>query len=267
VAQDLAHTDMTLIRGNGQRLLVVDDDPGMADLLVTTLRLAGYDATVTGSGVEALRLCREEPPDLLVLDLTLPDRDGLSICRALTERGQSVPILVVTARDAVEDKIAGLAQGADDYLVKPFSVPEVLARVHALLRRARTRPEPPAALQYAELSLDEQQRQARRGERRIPLTPTEYRLLELFLANPERVLSKEQIMDHVWEYRFRDQVVEKLISRLRGKIDADAPALIHTVRGFGYRLGGGMGGSAPTAVAERNQAGAPNMPHEPRRSR
>jgi two-component system, OmpR family, response regulator len=241
VAQDLAPTDMTLIRGNGQRLLVVDDDPGMADLLVTTLRLAGYDAAVTGSGSEALRVCREDPPDLLVLDLTLPDRDGLSICRALTEHGQSVPILVVTARDAVEDKIAGLAQGADDYLVKPFSVPEVLARVHALLRRAGPRGavEPAAALRYGELSLDEGQRQARRGERRIPLTPTEYRLIELFLSNPERVLSKDQIMDHVWEYRFRDQVVEKLISRLRGKIDAESPALIHTVRGFGYRLGGG----------------------------
>ena len=232
---------MTLIRGSGQRLLVVDDDPGMADLLVTTLRLAGYDAAVTGSGAEALRVCLEDPPDLLVLDLTLPDRDGLSICRALTERGQSVPILVVTARDAVEDKIAGLAQGADDYLVKPFSVPEVLARVHALLRRASVRgaAEPPATLRYGELFLDEGQRQARRGERRIPLTPTEYRLLELFLANPERVLSKDQIMDHVWEYRFREQVVEKLISRLRGKIDAESPALIHTVRGFGYRLGSG----------------------------
>ncbi|WP_216902916.1 response regulator transcription factor [Nocardia alni] len=227
---------MTLIRGDGQRLLVVDDDPGMAELLATTLRLAGYDTTVVGSGGEALRMCREAPPDLLVLDLTLPDVDGLSICRALGEQGQSVPILVVTARDTVEDKIAGLAQGADDYLVKPFSVPEVLARVHALLRRARAGAEP-AGLRYDELSLDERLRQARRGERRIPLTPTEYKLLEYFLVNPERVLSKDQIMDHVWEYRFRDQVVEKLISRLRGKIDAEGAALIHTVRGFGYRLG------------------------------
>lgn len=240
---------MTLIRGSGQRLLVVDDDPGMAELLVTTLRLAGYDTSATPSGAEALRLCREVPPDLLVLDLTLPDVDGLNICRALGERGGTVPILVVTARDAVEDKIAGLAQGADDYLVKPFSVPEVLARVHALLRRSRTVAEvpveAPVVLRYADLSLDEHRRQAHRGERRIPLTPTEYKLLEFFLTNPERVLSKDQIMDHVWEYRFRDQVVEKLISRLRGKVDPAGPhdvsALIHTVRGFGYRLGGGRG--------------------------
>ncbi|ATL71987.1 response regulator transcription factor [Nocardia terpenica] len=211
----------------------------MAELLATTLRLAGYDTAVTASGAEALRVCRETPPDLLVLDLTLPDVDGLNICRTLGEHGRSVPILVVTARDTVEDKISGLALGADDYLVKPFSVPEVLARVHALLRRARVSAEPAVTLCYADLSLDERQRQARRGERRIPLTPTEYKLLELLLTNPERVLSKDQIMDHVWEYRFREQVVEKLVSRLRGKIDADAPALIHTVRGFGYRLGRG----------------------------
>ncbi|MBY8858227.1 response regulator transcription factor [Nocardia sp. CA2R105] len=246
VAQDPGASDVTLIRGSGQRLLVVDDDPGMAELLATTLRLAGYDTSVTPSGAEALRLCGQEPPDLLVLDLTLPDVDGLSICRTLGEHGGTVPILVVTARDAVEDKIVGLALGADDYLVKPFSVPEVLARVHALLRRARTVAEPPveppATLRYADLALDEHRRQARRGERRIPLTPTEYKLLEYLLTHPERVLSKDQIMDHVWEYRFRDQVVEKLVSRLRGKIDPagprDASALIHTVRGFGYRLGG-----------------------------
>ncbi|MGW1792722.1 response regulator transcription factor [Streptomyces tubercidicus] len=225
-----------LPRGSGQRLLVVDDDPRMSELLETTLGLAGYEVTTAGCGGEALRAYAELPPDLLVLDVLLPDLDGFTVCRRLVENGARLPVLFLTARDSVDDRVTGFAMGADDYLTKPFSLPELLARVHALLRRAGRSAETGPLLCFADLTVDERTRRVRRGDRQIALSPTEYKLLRYLLINTDQVLSKEQIMDHVWQHHFGEGVVEKLVSRLRAKVDARAPALIHTMRGFGYSL-------------------------------
>ncbi|GAA4827285.1 response regulator transcription factor [Saccharopolyspora rosea] len=214
----------------------MDDDPGLAELLETTLSLAGYRVTVVDRGAEALRACDAVTPDLLVLDVMLPDMDGFAVCRRLVDNGARLPVLFLTARDAVEDRVTGLTLGADDYLTKPFNVVELLARVHALLRRAGTAAEPGAVLRFADLTVDERSMRVRRGDRPITLSPTEYKLLRYLLVNADHVLSKDQIMDHVWQHRFDPGVVEKLVSRLRAKVDAHPPALIHTVRGFGYSL-------------------------------
>ncbi|MFF7410006.1 response regulator transcription factor [Streptomyces lydicus] len=227
---------LSLPRGTGQRVLVVDDDPRMAELLETTLSLAGYQVTTADRGAVALRAYDTVSPDLLVLDVMLPDMDGFAVCRSLIGSGARLPVLFLTARDAVEDRVAGFAMGADDYLTKPFSVPELLARVHALLRRAGTTAEPDPVLGFADLAVDERSRRVRRRGRLIALSPTEYKLLRYLLVNAEYVVSKEQIMDHVWQHHFSHGVVEKLVSRLRAKIDAQAPPLIQTVRGFGYSL-------------------------------
>ncbi|MGD3108948.1 response regulator transcription factor [Streptomyces sp. YGL11-2] len=228
---------LPLPRGSGQRLLIVDDDPRITELLQTTLSLAGYRVSAVGTGSQALRACQDEPADLLVLDVMLPDMDGFTVCRRLTEQGTRLPVLFLTARDAVEDRLTGFAMGADDYLTKPFSVPELLFRVNALLRRAgTTAAEPTEQLRFADLTIDEPTRRVRRGEHLIALTPSEYKLLRYLLLNADQVVSKEQIMDHVWQHRFGEGIVEKLISRLRTKIDRQPPALIHTVRGFGYSL-------------------------------
>ncbi|MEU6330489.1 MULTISPECIES: response regulator transcription factor [unclassified Streptomyces] len=235
-------SDAPLPRGMGQRLLVVDDDPRMAELLETTLGLAGYTVATAGCGAQALSAYEAQPPDLLVLDVMLPDMDGFRLCRRLVENGARLPVLFLTARDSVEDRVTGFAMGADDYLTKPFSLPELLARVHALLRRAGRSAEESAMLRFADLSVNERSRRVRRGDRLIALSPTEYKLLRYLLINADQVMSKEQIMDHVWQHRFGAGVVEKLVSRLRAKVDDRSPALIHTVRGFGYSLrlpGGG----------------------------
>ncbi|MEW1752031.1 response regulator transcription factor [Streptomyces angustmyceticus] len=231
-----------LPRGTGQRLLVVDDDPRTAELLEATLSLAGYAVTTAGGGAEALRAYETNPPDLLVLDVMLPDTDGFTVCRRLVGQGARLPVLFLTARDSVEDRVTGFAMGADDYLTKPFSLPELLARVHALLRRAGRSAEEDPVLRFADLTVDERSRRVRRGDRLIALSPTEYALLRYLLVNADQVMSKEQIMDHVWQHRFGAGVVEKLVSRLRAKVDVHSPALIHTMRGFGYSLrlpGGG----------------------------
>jgi two-component system, OmpR family, response regulator len=227
---------VSLPRGSGQRVLVVDDDPRMAELLETTLNLAGYTVTTAGQGTEALRVHHRVRPDLLVLDVMLPDMDGFTVCRRLAEAGERVPVLLLTARDAVEDRVTGLALGADDYLTKPFSVPELLARVHALLRRAGTTTDPDPVLRFADLTVDERARRVRRGDRVITLSPTEFTLLRYLMLNIDQVVSKDQIMDHVWRHRFDPGVVEKLVSRLRSKVDSQGSPLIHTVRGFGYSL-------------------------------
>ncbi|RKT87399.1 two-component system, OmpR family, response regulator [Saccharopolyspora antimicrobica] len=223
-------------RGAGQRLLVVDDDPRLAELLETTLSLAGYEVEVVGSGAEALHACASTRPDLMVLDVMLPDMDGFAVCQRLIENEARLPVLFLTARDAVEDRVTGLALGADDYLTKPFSVLELLARVHVLLRRAGTAAGSSHVLRFADLTVDERSMRVRRGDRLITLSPTEYKLLRYLLVNSERVVSKDQIMDHVWQHRFSPGVVEKLVSRLRAKVDAQPPALLRTVRGFGYSL-------------------------------
>jgi two-component system, OmpR family, response regulator len=221
--------------GEGQHLLVVDDEPGITELLSTTLNLAGYRVSTAGSGNAALSAVEAERPDLVILDVMLPDMDGFTVCRRLAERGQAPPVLFLTARSSIEDTVTGLRIGGDDYVTKPFHVLELLARVHALLRRSGRGPDE-VVLRCADLVLDESKFQAVRGGEALDLTPTEYKLLRYLLVNAGQVMTKEQILQHVWQHDFGEGVVEKLVSRLRHKVDAHRRPLIHTVRGFGYRI-------------------------------
>lgn len=216
-------------------ILVVDDDPKIRSVLSRGLRFEGYDVQLAADGLEALRLARADPPDLIVLDVMLPGMDGLEVCRRL-RRGTAVPILMLTARDAVPDRIAGLDSGADDYLVKPFDFDELLARIRALLRRAQPRGE--EILAFADLRLDTGAREAYRGNRRIELTTREYEVLLLFMRHPRQVLSRDQILDQVWGGAEVDSnAIEVHIARLRDKLEAGGEArLIQTVRGAGYAL-------------------------------
>jgi two-component system OmpR family response regulator len=219
------------------RVLVVDDDPYISELLAVTLRFAGFDPVEAATGAEALRLIDEVDPKVIVLDVMLPDTDGFELARTLRRRGRHVPVLFLTARDATEDKITGLTLGGDDYITKPFSIGEVLARLQAVLRRSGPLPTT-NVLACGDLEMDEDAHLVTRGGRPLELTPTEYRLLRYLLLNAGRVLSKAQILDHVWQYDFGGEgaVVEKFVSTLRRKVDADGPPLVHTVRGFGYAL-------------------------------
>jgi len=219
-------------------LLVVDDEPAVRDALDRALRAEGYRVTTAGDGRAALDRMAEERPDLIVLDVLMPVMDGLEVCRALRAAGDRTPILVLTARDSVADRVEGLDAGADDYLVKPFALDELLARIRALLRRstpgADERP-----LRFEDLELDPVTRDVRRGDRTIELTRTEFLLLELFLANPRRVLTREIIFDRVWGYDFgpSSNALEVYVGYLRRKTEAEGePRLIHTVRGVGYVL-------------------------------
>ncbi len=219
------------------RVLVVDDEAYITDLVGTALRYEGFDVAVAASGREALSRAGEFRPDLLVLDVMLPDVDGIEVCSRLRRDGIQAPVVFLTARDATEDKIAGLTVGGDDYVTKPFSLEELIARVRAVLRR--TRPgDRPARLAFADLEIDEDAHQASRGGRPLELRPTEYKLLRYLVLNAGRVLSKTQILDHVWSYDFggNDNVVETYVSYLRRKVDRHGPPLIHTVRGVGYVL-------------------------------
>ncbi|MBV9789198.1 MAG: response regulator transcription factor [Chloroflexi bacterium] len=216
-------------------ILVVDDDPHIRSAVSRGLRFEGYDVQVAADGAQALEIARVEPPDLVVLDVMLPGIDGLEVCRRL-RRGLASPILMLTARDAVPDRIAGLDSGADDYLVKPFDFDELLARIRALLRRIQ--PGGDDVLRYADLRLETGPRQVWRDERRIDLTTREYELLLLFLRHPRQVLTREQILDRVWGAADVDSnAIEVHIARLREKLEADAePRLIQTIRGAGYAL-------------------------------
>jgi two-component system response regulator MprA len=216
-------------------ILVVDDDPKIRSVLGRGLRFEGYDVQIAASGQEALELARETPFDLVVLDLTMPRMDGLEVCRRL-RRGMSVPILMLTARDAVADRIVGLDSGADDYLTKPFDFEELLARVRALLRR--TQPQSGEILTFADLRLDTGTREAKRGGRRVELTTREYELLLLFMRHPRQVLLRDQIMDRVWgDAMVESNAIEVHIGRLRDKLEADdEERLIQTIRGAGYAL-------------------------------
>jgi len=219
------------------RVLVVDDEAYITDLVGTALRYEGFDVAVAASGREALSRAGEFRPDLLVLDVMLPDVDGIEVCSRLRRDGIQAPVVFLTARDATEDKIAGLTVGGDDYVTKPFSLEELIARVRAVLRR--TRPgDRPARLAFADLEIDEDAHQASRGGGPLELRPTEYKLLRYLVLNAGRVLSKTQILDHVWNYDFggNDNVVETYVSYLRRKVDRRGPPLIHTVRGVGYVL-------------------------------
>ncbi|PZF98239.1 response regulator transcription factor [Micromonospora endophytica] len=226
--------------GEPVRVLVVDDEPTLTDLMAMALRYEGWQVRTAGDGRAAVRIAREFQPDAVVLDVMLPDLDGFQVLRKLREENATVPVLFLTARDAVEERIAGLTVGGDDYVTKPFSLEEVIARLRALLRRSgfavATRPD--AVLTVGDLSLDEESHEVRRAGQLITLTATEFELLRYLMRNPRRVLSKAQILDRVWNYDFGGQanVVELYISYLRKKIDAGRQPMIHTLRGAGYLL-------------------------------
>ncbi|KQX67037.1 response regulator transcription factor [Angustibacter sp. Root456] len=222
------------------RLLVVEDEPNIRELLSTSLRFAGFEVHTAGDGQTALRLAESTRPDLLVLDVMLPDMDGFSVTRRLRDQGRQVPVVFLTARDDTHDKVTGLTVGGDDYVTKPFSLEEVVARIRAVLRRTGgPGGDDGARLVFADLEMDEDSHEVHRGDRAIDLSPTEFKLLRYLMLNPNRVLSKAQILDHVWDYDFRGEsgIVESYISYLRRKIDADSDTpLIHTKRGVGYVL-------------------------------
>ncbi|MEV6336476.1 response regulator transcription factor [Nocardia vinacea] len=225
-------------------VLVVDDEPNILDLLSAALRMSGFDVHTAASGYAALAVAAAHPPDIVVLDVMLPDLDGYAVARRLRESDSQVPVLFLTSRDAVEDRIAGLAAGGDDYVTKPFSIEEVLLRLRAILRRTLG-PESgdDRVLEYADLKLDVDAHAAYRAGTEIWLSATEFSLLQYLVVNAEKVVSKQQIIDRVWSAETgRDgRVVETFISQLRRKVDARNPPLIHTIRGVGYtlRLGGG----------------------------
>jgi two-component system OmpR family response regulator len=225
--------------GTPVRVLVVDDEPSLAELLASVLRYEGWNVRTAGSGADAVRTAREFRPDAVVLDIMLPDFNGIEVMRRLRAEIPQVCVLFLTARDAVEDRVAGITAGGDDYVTKPFSLEEVLARLRGLLRRANlTRAHTEGALAVGDLTMDEDAREVRRDGEVIDLTATEFELLRFLMRNPRRVLSKAQILDRVWNYDFGGQahVVELYISYLRKKIDAGRVPLIHTVRGVGYVL-------------------------------
>jgi two-component system response regulator MprA len=218
------------------RILVVDDEPQLRRALERALKLEGYDVELAGDGDEALAAVASSGPDAVVLDLLMPKRDGLEVCRELRARGDRTPVLMLTARDAVSDRVDGLDAGADDYVVKPFALEELLARLRALLRRNGGGE---GALTYADLSLDPDTREVRRGEREVELTKTEFALLEHLMRHPRQVLTRSQIFEAVWGYDFgpRSNSLEVYVGYLRRKTEAGGePRLIQTVRGVGYAL-------------------------------
>ncbi|MBT0773761.1 response regulator transcription factor [Kineosporia sp. J2-2] len=219
------------------RILVVDDDPGIGELLVSALGFAGFEVSAVTGVPAALTAISGGRVDALVLDVMLPGLDGFELVQLLRSRGDDLPVLFLTARDAVEDRVRGLRLGADDYVTKPFSVVEVVARLEALLRRARPG-EQSATLRVADLELNEEVHSVTRGGVPIRLSPTEFRLLHYLLLNSGRVVSKAQILQHVWQYDFGGDsgVVERFVSNLRRKVDDGREPLIHTVRGFGYSI-------------------------------
>jgi two-component system response regulator MprA len=217
------------------RILVVDDEPAVRESLGRALRLDGYEVELASDGREGLRKARAGAPDAIVLDVLMPSIDGIQVCRELRAGGDGVPVLMLTARDGVSDRVAGLDAGADDYLVKPFALEELQARLRALLRRTA----PGGLLEFEGLSLDTRTRDVHRGERRVELTRTEFELLRLFLEHPRQVLTRSQIFERVWGYDFghASNSLEVYVGYLRRKLEAGGePRLIHTVRGVGYSL-------------------------------
>ncbi|MCP3758917.1 response regulator transcription factor [Streptomyces sp. TBY4] len=225
-------------------VLVVDDEPNIRDLLSQTLRLVGFDVVAAATGFEALTAAEDTRPGLIVLDVMLPDLDGFEVAARLRAAGRDVPVLFLTARDSMGDRIRGLTAGGDDYVTKPFSLEEVVLRIRAILRRtgaatgAHPQDVPDAVLRYADLELDEDRHEVRRAGRRIELSPTEFNLLRFLLEHPGRVIGKAQILDRVWSYDFGgdSRIVESYVYYLRKKLDTTGPRLIHTVRGVGYTL-------------------------------
>ncbi|WP_435200558.1 response regulator transcription factor [Janibacter sp. GS2] len=230
---------LTRADGSPVRVLVVDDEDNLTELISMALRYEGWQVRTAATGTEAVRAAREFAPDAIVLDMMLPDFDGLEVLSRVRADTPAVPVLFLTARDAVEDRVAGLTAGGDDYVTKPFSLEEVVARVRALMRRtAVVTDESSALLVVGDLTLDEDSHEVTRGGDELSLTATEFELLRYLMRNPRRVLSKPQILDRVWHYDFGGQanVVELYISYLRKKVDAGRTPMIHTMRGAGYVL-------------------------------
>jgi two-component system OmpR family response regulator len=230
-------------------VLVVDDEPNVRDLLSATLRLSGFDVHTVGDSAAALTMARAFPPDVMVMNAVLPDGDGFALARRLRNghdsafseqsaeaSGQRVPVLFLAARDSIADRIAGLTAGGDDYVTKPFSPEEIVLRLRAILRRASGRDD--GHVTYADLTLDEDAHEVRRAGRIVELSPTEFNLLRYLMVNAEKVVSKTQILDRVWNYDYDgdSRIVESYISYLRKKIDSQGRRLIHTIRGIGYTL-------------------------------
>ncbi|HEX6238158.1 MAG TPA: response regulator transcription factor [Acidimicrobiales bacterium] len=236
------HMSESLPPTNGQtpeaRLLVVDDEPNIVDLLSTSLRFAGFEVVTAMNGSDAVKAVERSRPDLVLLDVMLPDIDGFVVLRRLRAANRPLPVLFLTARDASDDKVQGLTLGGDDYVTKPFSLEEVIARIRAVLRRTRVHDAIAPRLKVGDLELDEDSHEVWRGGREVQLSPTEFNLLRYLMANAGRVLSKAQILDHVWSYDFDGDgnIVESYVSYLRRKLDDGEQPLIHTVRGIGYVL-------------------------------
>jgi len=221
------------------KILVVDDEPNIVDVLVMALRFQGFEVETASTGEEALAQVRRFLPDLVVLDVMLPDMEGFDVAKRLGGRRERVPIIFLTARDATEDKIRGLSLGGDDYMTKPFSLEELVARVRSIMRRIGPgEADETARLEFEDVVLDEDAHEVTRGGELIELTATEFRLLRYLMLNPRRVLSRAQLLEHVWDYDFGGdaRVLETYVSYLRKKLDAHGPALIQTVRGVGYVL-------------------------------
>ncbi len=234
ITEPLSRPDGTPIR-----ILTVDDEPSLIELLSMAMRYEGWDVHTAASGSEAVKVAREVRPDALVLDMMLPDFDGLEVMRRIRTEQPDVPVIFLTAKDGVSDRINGLTAGGDDYVTKPFSLEEVIARLRGLLRRSgATTVRPDTQIVVGDLILDEDSHEVTRAGEPIHLTATEFELLRFLMRNPKRVLSKAQILDRVWNYDFGGQanVVELYISYLRKKIDANREPMIHTMRGAGYVL-------------------------------
>lgn len=225
---------------NAQRILVVDDETSISDLISTSLRFVGFDVRTAANGAQALQIAEEFKPHAMVLDVMLPDLDGFEVCKQIRNEGVETGVLFLTAKDGMDDKVKGLTLGGDDYMTKPFSLEELVARLRALLRRTGVTHinHDDEKIRFADLELNEATHEVRRAGRLLDLSPTEFLLIRYLLINADRVVSKSQILDHVWQYDFRGDagIVETYISYLRKKIDIFEPPLIHTIRGVGYRL-------------------------------
>ena len=220
------------------RILVVDDEPNIVDVISMALRYEGFEVDSAGNGADAIAAVANVRPQLAILDVMLPDFDGFEVARRLAAAHVEVPIIFLTARDSTEDKVHGLTVGGDDYVTKPFSLEELVARIRTILRRAGLSEEASSRLVFADLELDEDVHEVTRGGRPVELTATEFRLLRYLMLNPRRVLTRSQLLDHVWNYDFGGdaRVLETYISYLRKKVEIAGPRLIHTVRGVGYAL-------------------------------
>ena len=225
---------------NAQRILVVDDESSISDLISTSLRFVGFDVRTAANGAQALQIAEEFKPHAMVLDVMLPDLNGFEVCKQIRNEGVETGVLFLTAKDGMDDKVKGLTLGGDDYMTKPFSLEELVARLRALLRRTGVTQidQDDEKIRFADLELDEATHEVRRAGQLLDLSPTEFLLIRYLLINADRVVSKSQILDHVWQYDFRGDagIVETYISYLRKKIDIFEPPLIHTIRGVGYRL-------------------------------